>query len=76
MKNKLRLDANLNAGFEASVRGLREFGYHDVTSEMIREIHAAWIAGKEPPHGVIGQFAVRNFDDYPDIFGVPARGGV
>lgn len=39
-------------------RNLRDFGYPDVTSVMIKEIHEAMKAGDEEiPHGIIGMFA-------------------
>lgn len=47
---------NLKA-YQAIAKMLREFGYPDVTHEMIGEIHKA-ISKNEPlPHGVIGLFA-------------------
>ena len=73
MKNKRIGNGVLNVGLFACAKSLRYFGYHDVATEMIREIHTAWHDGRELPHGIIGQLAVRNFEDYPNIFGVPIR---
>lgn len=47
-------------------KSLREFGYPDVTPAMIYECLDAWLAGKrdmELPHGIIGAFASRQFDE-------------
>lgn len=57
--------------FDAVAKALTEFGYRDVTAAMIRECHTAWIAGKKVPHGIIGMFAAKYFDDRPDLFGKP-----
>lgn len=46
--------------YEAIAKMLVEFGYPDVTAQMIEEIHSAMKAGTQPlPHGVIGMFAER-----------------
>lgn len=48
------------------VRGLKEFGYPNVTAEQLKEALEAWLAGKrghDLPHGVIGYVAGRNFDE-------------
>lgn len=45
---------------------LREFGYPDVTADMIKVILDAWLEGKrnsQLPHGVIGMMAGRQFDE-------------
>jgi hypothetical protein len=47
-------------------KSLREFGYPDCTADMIRECLDAWLTGKrdlELPHGIIGAFASRQFDE-------------
>lgn len=47
-------------------RGLREFGYPDATTEKMREVLDAWLAGKrgsDLPHGVLGMFAERQFEE-------------
>lgn len=47
-------------------KSLREFGYPSVTTAMIVECLDAWIDGKrdlELPHGVVGAFASRQFDE-------------
>lgn len=57
----------LSDAMEAVARSLREFGYPDVTAPMIREVFDAWEAGKKPlPHGVVGMFAERQFDEVAD----------
>lgn len=51
---------------DSVARGLREFGYPDVTSEMIGECLTAFNSGKrdlEMPHGIVGAFASRQFDE-------------
>ena len=50
-------------------RGLREFGYPDITGEIIKDVLDEWLAGKRDfdlPHGVIGVMAGRQFDDIED----------
>jgi len=50
-------------------KSLREFGYPDCTAEMISECLDAWVAGKRDldlPHGIIGAFASRQFDEVED----------
>jgi hypothetical protein len=46
---------------ESIAKSLRDFGYRDVTAQMISEVYDAWVAGKrgheELPHGVVGAFA-------------------
>lgn len=46
---------------------LREFGYPDVTHDMIRECYDAWAADLPMPHGVIGYIAKRDFDEAGDL---------
>lgn len=51
---------------ETVARDLRKFGYPDVTGAMVREVLDAWLAGASEtdlPHGVVGMFAARQFDD-------------
>lgn len=51
---------------ETVAKDLREFGYPECTAKMIGECLDAWLAGKrdlELPHGIIGAFASRQFDD-------------
>ena len=60
---------SLGDAMEAVARSLREFGYTDVTAKSVREIYDAWLAGKrfpDLPHGVIGGFAERQFDEVAD----------
>jgi hypothetical protein len=57
-------------GYDAQARALREFGYPDATSAMIREAHRKWLAGEEP-EGIIEMMSIRAFEDYPNIFGAP-----
>lgn len=47
-------------------KALREFGYPDCTEAMVRAALDAFIEGKreeELPHGVIGRFAGRQFEE-------------
>lgn len=55
-----------NQACQKVAKSLREFGYPDVTAAMIEECLDAWLTGKrdlELPHGVIGAFASRQFDE-------------
>ena len=61
-------DSILQQGFKGQAASLRDFGYPDVTSEMVAKAHADWIAGKEPTD-VIAMFCERAFEDHPQIFG-------
>lgn len=57
----------LDKAMESVASSLREFGYPDVTAKMIREIYDAYERGDEKlPHGVIGMFAKRQFDEVKD----------
>lgn len=50
-------------------KSLREFGYPDANAEMISDCLDAWLTGKRDfdlPHGVIGAFASRQFDEVED----------
>ncbi len=56
----------LSDGMEAVARNLREFGYPDVTGQMVREIYDEWLKGKrwpELPHHIVGAFAERQFEE-------------
>lgn len=47
-------------------KDLREFGYPDTSTQMIREVLDQWLTGKRDsalPHGIIGMFAGKQFDD-------------
>lgn len=47
-------------------KSLREFGYPSCTTEMVRAVLDAWLGGKREhdlPHGIIGMFAGRQFDE-------------
>ena len=59
--------------FAAIARGLREFGYPDVTAAMIAEVEAAWRKGEPLPHGVIGMFAERDFNECEEKGLLPRR---
>ena len=61
----------LDEGFAAQARSLREFGYSDVTADRVREAHTRWLAA-EPPTDVIDRFCFGAFDDHPRIFGEPS----
>lgn len=57
----------LDRAMEAVASSLREFGYPDVTAKMIREVFDAWEKGeKNLPHGIVGMFAERQFDEVAD----------
>ena len=61
----------LEQGYEAVATMLREFGYPDATADMVREVHAAMLEGKEwpdLPHGVIGGMAEGHIKNYSHIF--------
>ena len=62
--------AVLDEGFEAQAKSLRDFGYPDVSADMVREAHRKWLAGEEP-EGIIEMMSIRAFEDYPKIFGEP-----
>jgi len=50
-------------------KSLREFGYPDCTPAMISTCLDAWLTGKRDldlPHGIIGAFASRQFDEVED----------
>ena len=50
--------------YERVAKGLREFGYPDVTGEMVKAIHEAILRGdKKLPHGVIGLMVKSMYDD-------------
>lgn len=60
----------LQDAYEAIARSLREFGYPDVTSAMIRETHKAMKEGKEGadlPHGIVGRFASSQLEEHADV---------
>ena len=59
----------LIAAYKAVARNLREFGYPDVTTEMVEEIHGAFKAGTPLPHGIIGMMAGGQFEEHPKTFG-------
>lgn len=51
---------------ESVAKGLRDFGYPDVTADTVKPILDAWLGGKRDfdlPSGVIGLIAGRQFDD-------------
>lgn len=51
----------------AFAKGMRDFGYPDVTDEMGLELYEAFKAGTSPlPHGIIGMFAERQFKELVD----------
>lgn len=45
------------ATYGAIARNLREFGYPDVSSRMVRDVHEAMKLGDDLPYGVVGMFA-------------------
>lgn len=60
----------LQHGFEGQAKAMREFGYPEVTAEMIAEHHAAWLKTGSAGEGVVARFSEAAFADYPKIFGV------
>jgi hypothetical protein len=58
----------LTEAYAAVAGSLKEFGYPDVTTEMIREIHDAIKAEAPLPHGVIGRFARDQIEEYASLF--------
>jgi len=60
----------LTDAMKAVAASLREFGYPDVTHQMIREIYDAWLAGKrgeDLPHGIIGRFAESQISEHANL---------
>lgn len=49
--------------YERIANGLREFGYPDVTSEMVKECVDAYHDGRPMPCGVVGVFIKMKLDD-------------
>jgi len=43
--------------YESIAKSLRDFGYPDVTSSMVKDTHAAMIKGEPIPHDIVGAFA-------------------
>jgi len=60
----------MRLGFKAIAENLIEFGYPDITGEMIEDVYIALKDGSELPHGVIGMFAGSQIYDHPEIFGL------
>lgn len=58
-------------GYYKIAAGLREFGYSDVTAEMVKACHLAWSEGKPMPHGVVGAMLASTWDE-----GKAKKGGV
>ena len=56
----------------AQAKSLREFGYSDVTTDMVRAAHTKWIAG-EAPADIVEMFCKSAFEEHPDLFGTPAQ---
>lgn len=57
---------------EAIAKSLRDFGYPDVTSDMIDTIYGEFAEGKRFPdlsHGVIGGFAEGQLKDIQEALG-------
>lgn len=59
---------DLERGFAAQARSMREFGYPDVSAAMIAGHHAQWLKG-ETQGDVIFMFSINAFEKYPSIFG-------
>lgn len=54
---------------EAQAAALRDFGYPDVTPEMVRERHTKWKTREDQSGDIIAMFCIREFDDRPEFFG-------
>lgn len=65
------MDDLLQRGFAAQAQSLREFGYPDVTAEMVATAHGKWQRGEELTD-VIEMFCESAFNEHPSIFGIPA----
>ncbi len=64
MRKTKKKDGVPFATYERIAAGLREFGYPDVTAEMVRECAEAILRGDEKiPHGVIGMFVKKGMED-------------
>lgn len=64
----------LKKAYAAIARSLVDFGYPGITAAMIEECHKGWLDGKtgmEIPHGIIGMFASKEFEQHPSLFGKP-----
>lgn len=48
------MTANRTEIYERIARSLRDFGYPDVTAEMVKECVSAYHDGSPMPHGVVG----------------------
>lgn len=53
-------------GFASIAKDLREFGYPDVTPQIVKECVDAWHAKEPAPHGVIGVIVYRGLDEGSD----------
>lgn len=55
--------------YAAIARSLREFGYADVTTQMVKETDKARQAGlpKSEPHGIVSMFANSQLDELEDV---------
>ena len=58
----------LQQGFRAQANSLTDFGYRDVTPEVVAAAHKKWISGEELS-GIIERFCEGAFKDHPEIFG-------
>ena len=56
--------------FESVARSLREFGYPDVTAQMVEDTWNAMKEGKKDadlPHGIVGRFAESQLSEHRNI---------
>lgn len=60
----------LEQGFAAQAKALREFGYPDVTAEMVAVAHAKWKEGEDLTD-IVEMFCRSAFEEHPAIFGKP-----
>lgn len=60
-------------GCAAIAKGLREFGYPDVSTAQIADYHERWKKGEKFSGDVIAMFVERDFGSRPDLFGTPVK---
>lgn len=58
----------LDRALRAQAISMREFGYPDVSVDLVRRYHAGWLRG-EKSQGVVAMFCERAFEEHPNLFG-------
>jgi hypothetical protein len=66
------MDPKTRRAYSAISASMREFGYPDVTSEMVAEVHEAMREHRTLPHGIVGMFAKDHLQRYIDAGLLPA----